>query len=179
LHGDSRRFKCTEKTNAINKEHAQRKAQDLQYQEEPSTSNSGPQDRKAAFRRKLEHLVSVGGITCPTDNSSVGAPEYGIMDIHTFNNIYAEAPDVCPDCESGAKRLVHVSGDDSGLAKRLDLVCGNCESVLVKGSSSPRIEGGRSAFDVNKRCVFAMRNIDCGFSELDRFIYMNMASYAS
>jgi hypothetical protein len=71
--------------------------------------------------------------------------------------------------------FIHLSGDDNGFAMRLVLRCQDCQSVLAKGFSSRRIEGPHSAFDVNKRSVFAMRVIGCTYSEMNKFsVYMNM-----
>jgi hypothetical protein len=112
---------------------------------------------QVAFTRKLQSLAAVGGLHSSDANASADAPEYGLVDIVCLNKLLAEAPDHCPSCNSQERCFVYHSGNDNGLAMRPFLVCQGCDSVLTKGYSSRRIDGGNTQFDINKRSVFAMR----------------------
>jgi hypothetical protein len=172
---DTRRAKCT----VVQKERLAARASgssDATAMEAVEAgSSTSTEVVKVRFTKKLEHLANISGVHSPMEHSDPDAPQYGFADVRCINEMLVKAPEKCPDCDSTRKEFIHESGDDLGFAMRLYVVCGDCECTLGKGFSSRRIEGPNSAFDVNKRAVFAMRSIGCSYSDIDRFsIYMNM-----
>lgn len=129
--------------------------------------NTSRKKQRKFYGRKKETNVTTGR-HCPP--SSEPTEHYGfiLFDVRCLTKLILLL--ACPECLMvGSVSLCLNSGKRNGLAVCVKLACSACGYNSDELFSSHKVS---KYFEINRRIVYASREIGCGYSELNRLCYL-------
>ncbi|ESO85563.1 hypothetical protein LOTGIDRAFT_155053 [Lottia gigantea] len=98
---------------------------------------------------------------------------YRIVDVSFLKSLISQLQ--CPKCNNSLENCALEEENNRGLSSKFDVICSACQVVISSASTSKRLkdvnESNRpntTGFDVNRRCVMAMKELGVGKADLDK-----------
>ncbi|ESO85539.1 hypothetical protein LOTGIDRAFT_155024 [Lottia gigantea] len=98
---------------------------------------------------------------------------YRIVDVSFLKSLISQLQ--CPICNNSLENCALEEENNRGLSSKFDVICSACQVVISSASTSKRLKDANESnrpnttgFDVNRRCVMAMKEFGGGKADLDK-----------